>query len=138
MFHCVPTLNLLVLQLFLLNVFVAETKKNSNRFEFFFCFSNKILMLQMRIIKKPSCPHTLRRFFETFFYFNQSNSFTRLKTNQNKTFALITHETRLRNDFKFCFMFWNPCDTETNFHAIATKKICCNRMKICFRVPEDL
>ena len=67
MFHCVPTSDIAILQHFPLDVFVAETKKISNQFDIFFCCSNKIFMLQLRIIQKPSCPPHLEKIFCNIF-----------------------------------------------------------------------
>ena len=43
--------------------------------------------------KWESLKPRLEKIFCNIFYFHQSNSFTWLKTNQNKTFSLIAHKT---------------------------------------------
>ena len=71
----------------------------------------------------------------------QHNSFQPMKffyTTQKKskhlTFVSCLHYFL----YRFCFMSWNPYDTETNFRVIETFYFCCHRMKICFRVPLAL
>ena len=47
----------------------SETnKKISNRFDIYFCFRNKFLMLQIRLKKKSSGPNKLSRICATYFF----------------------------------------------------------------------
>ena len=115
-----------------------QQKKNSNRFEFFICFRNQFFMLQIRLMKKPRVPRTLEWNFCNTILFNQWNSSTQLKKNQNISLSSLLSRVLHYFLYKFCFMSWNPCDTGTNFRAIETFYFCCHRMKTCFRVPLAL